>query len=93
MLVNMKCIFDLVLPHGKFSALSWKENFEKATALILSLINEKTSNLEKIPGLLNVLKSKAKVVQSVLKLTDVSDMGIPMDLGWINGSKRSFTTI
>ena len=66
MLVNMKCIFDLVSPpHGKFSALSWKENFEKATALILSLINEKTSNLEKIPGLLNVLKSKAKVVQSV----------------------------
>ena len=33
--------------------------------IILSLINEKTQNLEKIPGLLNLLKSKAKVVQSV----------------------------
>ena len=51
---------DLISPpYGKFSALSWKENFEKVIALILSLINEKTPNLKKIPGLLNVLKSKA----------------------------------
>ena len=56
--------------HRKSSALYWKAKFEKAAILVHEL-NEKTLDLEKVPGLLTVKNVKPKMSKKSNKVTNI----------------------